>query len=107
MDLQAELTKRIEDFGGLDLILGDLKKHERTAPWNRKIVFSGTMIFLKQLQKGNINLEWCALGHKKLARFVIRYFKKWGERKNCATLSFVSELIDFKMESLKNIRELV
>ena len=107
MDLQAELMRRIEEFGGMDIIISDLKKHEKTAPWNRKIVFSGTIIFLKQLNKGGINLEWCALGHKKLANFVIRYYKKWGKRKDCQTLIFVSDLIEYKMESLKNIRELV
>lgn len=107
MDLQAELITRIDDFGGIEKIIKDLKKHEKTAPWNRKIVFSGMSIFLRQLYKGKINLEWCALGHRRLSNFIIRYYGKWGARKHCETLSFVSELIKYKMESLKNIKELV
>ena len=107
MELQEELVTRIDEFGGLNKIIVDLKRHEKAAPWNRKIVFSGTIIFLKQLYKGGINLEWCALGHKKLANFTIKYFEKWGKRKNCETLSFVSDLIKYKMEAMKNIRELV
>ena len=107
MNLKEELISKIDAYGGLDAIITDLKKHEKTAPWNRKMVFSGTIIFLKQLYKGNINLQWCALGHKKLAAFVIRYFNKWGQRKDCKTLIFVADLIEYKMESLKKIRELV
>ncbi len=107
MELQQELVKRIDEFGGLDKIIIDLKRHEKSAPWNRKLVFGGMVLFLKQLYKGKINLEWCALGHKRLSRFIIRYYSKWGERKNCHTLLFVADLIRYKMESLKNIRELV
>ena len=106
MDLQAELIAKIDGFGGLDKIINCLKKHEKTAPWSRKIVFSGMVIFLRQLYKGKINLEWCALGHKRLSKFVIRYYSKWGEKKNCDTLRFVADLIQHKMEALKSIREL-
>ena len=107
MELHRELVSRIDEFGGLDKIIADLKRHEKTAPWNRKIVFGGMVIFLKQLYKGKINLEWCALGHRKLSGFIVRYYTKWGKRKNCDSLIFVADLIKFKMESLKNIRELV
>ena len=64
MELHRELVSRIDEFGGLDKIIADLKRHEKTAPWNRKIVFGGMVIFLKQLYKGKINLEWCALERK-------------------------------------------
>ena len=107
MELKAELISRIDEFGGLDKIITDLKRHEKAAPWNRKMVFSGTIVFLKQLYKGGINLEWCALGHRKLANFVIRYFHKWGDRKKCDTLTFVADLIQYKMEAMKKVKELV
>ena len=106
MDLQAELVDKIDGFGGLNKIINDLKRHEKTAPWSRKIVFSGMIIFLRQLYKGKINLEWCALGHKSLSNFIIQYYGKWGERKDCGTLRFVADLIKYKMEAMKNIREL-
>ena len=107
MELQAELIAKIDGFGGMEKIIKDLKKHEKTAPWNRKIVFNGMVVFLKQLYKGRINLEWCALGHRKLSDFIIRYYSKWGEIKDCDTLRFVAELIRHKMEALKGIKELV
>ena len=84
MELKAELITRIDEFGGLEKIIKNLKKHEKSAPWNRRIVFSGTTLFLKQLYRGNINLEWCALGHRKLANFVIRY------KNQCVTLFSVA-----------------
>ena len=107
MELQEELIVRIDEFGGLEKIITDLKRHEKAAPWNRKIVFGGMVVFLKQLYKGKVNLQWCALGHRKLSRFIVRYYSKWAKRKNCETLQFVANLINYKMESMKNIRELV
>lgn len=106
MTLQHKLTTRIDDYIGIDKIVLFLKRFKMTVKDEDKIYFNNMIDYFTLLFQQEVPVEQHAIEYRAASLKTIEVIKKYNTENNSEILSFLSGLINFKLEAVSNIKKL-
>lgn len=106
MTLQQKMVKKINDFGGLDLIVNFLEKFKLTVKDEDRIYFNNIIDYFSLLFEQEVPVEQHAVTYKEATLKSIEVLNYYNDLKKSETLFFLINLIQFKLEAVSNIKGL-
>jgi len=100
------LTTRIDDYIGIDKIVLFLKRFKMTVKDEDKIYFNNMIDYFTLLFQQEVPVEQHAIEYRAASLKTIEVIKKYNTENNSEILSFLSGLINFKLEAVSNIKKL-
>ncbi|GAB7256647.1 hypothetical protein OBPA_11120 [Polaribacter sp. OB-PA-B3] len=106
MTLQQKMVKKINDFGGLDLIVNFLEKFKLSVKDEDRIYFNNIIDYFSLLFEQEVPVEQHAVTYKEATIKSIEVLSFYNDKKQSKVLSFLIKLIKFKLEAVSNIKGL-
>ncbi|WP_299060099.1 hypothetical protein [uncultured Polaribacter sp.] len=106
MTLQQKMVKKINDFGGLDLIVNFLEKFKLSVKDEDRIYFNNIIDYFSLLFEQEVPVEQHAVTYKEATIKSIEVLNFYNDKKQSKVLSFLIKLIKFKLEAVSNIKGL-
>ena len=106
MTLQESLMLKIDDFCGIESLVNFLEKFKNTVNKSDKIYFNNIIDYFSLFYEQVIPVEKHAVEFKEATLKTVSILEFYNEDKNCETLSFLINLINFKLEAVSNIKGL-
>ena len=106
MTLQQKMVKKINDFGGLDLIVNFLEKFKLSVKDEDRIYFNNIIDYFSLLFEQEVPVEQHAVTYKEATLKSIEVLNYYNDLKKSETLYFLINLIQYKLEAVSNIKGL-
>ena len=106
MTLQNKLTDKIDEFMGIDKIVDFLNRFRMTVKDEDKVYFNNMIDYFSLLFEQEVPVEQHAVEYREASLKTIAVIKKYNTESKSETLTFLSELISFKLEAVSNIKGL-
>tara|TARA_R110002049_G_scaffold25354_2_gene89149 strand:+ start:4226 stop:4552 length:327 start_codon:yes stop_codon:yes gene_type:complete len=106
MPLQQQIVNKIEDFGGIESIVEFLNRFRLTVKDEDKVYFNNVIDYFSLLCQQKVPVESHAVEYREASLKTIEVFNYYNKKENSETLTFLSDLITFKLEAVSNIKGL-
>ncbi len=106
MTLQQKMTAKIDANGGIDNLVDFLNKFRLTVHESDKIYFNNMIDYFSLLYQQEVPVEQHAVEYKEASLKTIEVLKTYNKDNTVALLSFLQDLIKYKLEAVSNIKNL-
>ncbi len=93
MTLQKKMTKKIDDFGGIEKLTLDLERLRVYT--NEKKWFNNMIFYFNSLYSQIVDVEGHAVEFRQASIDTVEFLEEFNEGRNEATIKFLVELINF------------
>lgn len=106
MTLQQKMIAKIDGSGGIENLVNFLNKFRLTVDETDKIYFNNMIDYFSLLYEQEVPVEQHAVEYKEASLKTIEVLKKYNAEDTVVLLSFLQDLIVFKLEAVSNIKNL-
>lgn len=108
MTLQDEMIQKIDAYVGIDKLVEFMDRFRLTVSETDKIYFNNMIDYFSLLYDQKVPVEQHAVQYKEASLKTIEVIEKYNNKNNKETesLTFLSNLINFKLEAVSNIKGL-
>lgn len=106
MTLQSKLMAKIDEFCGIESLVNFLEKFKNTINESDKIYFNNIIDYFSLFYEQEIPVEKHAVEYREATLKSISVLKSYNKDKDCETLNFLINLINYKLEAVSNIKGL-
>ncbi|MGB0892464.1 MAG: hypothetical protein ACPGUU_08940 [Flavobacteriaceae bacterium] len=106
MTLQEQMVTKIKNHKGIKELVDFLNKFRLTVSDADKIYFNNMIDYFSLLFEQEVPVEQHAVEYKEASLKTIEVIEKYNKNGKTETLSFLSNLIKFKLEAVSNIKGL-
>lgn len=104
MNLQEKMTRKIDDFGGIERLSLELERIRISA--KEKKWFDNMIFYFNSLYSEILDVESMALEFKQTSLDTVAYLEKLNNDINEPTLKFIIDLINFKLATVSGVRKI-
>ena len=106
MDLQQQILRKINEAGGKDFIIDELKLIRKTIPKSEHYFIDTSVIYINSIDSGlNLELEIDYIDGGAEARKRIAFYKRKLKLKpNCKVIKHCVEILEFSLLYIKKLR---
>lgn len=106
MALQNKMTDKIDNYIGIDKIVDFLNRFRMTVDEEDKVYFNNMIDYFSLLFQQEVPVEQHAVEYRAASLKTIEVISKYNTENKSETLTFLSDLISFKLEAVSNIKGL-
>ena len=106
MTLQNKMTEKIDNYIGIEKIVEFLNRFRITVNEEDKVYFNNMIDYFSLLYQQDVPVEQHAVEYRAASLKTIEVLEKYNAQKKSETLTFLSDLINFKLEAVSNIKGL-
>jgi hemerythrin-like domain-containing protein len=106
MTLQAKMINKIDNYVGIDKLVDFLNRFRMTVDEEDKVYFNNMIDYFSLLFEQEVPVEQHAVEYRTASLKTIDIIEKYNAQKKSETLTFLSNLINFKLEAVSNIKGL-
>lgn len=106
MTLQQKMIAKIDGSGGIDNLVNFLNKFRLTVDESDKLYFNNMIDYFSLLYDQEVPVEQHAVEYKEASLKTIEVLKKYNKDGKSELLTFLNDLIVFKLEAVSNIKNL-
>jgi hypothetical protein len=106
MALQDKMIAKIDAYGGIEELVGFLNKFRLTVQDADRIYMNNMIDYFSLLYEQTVPVEQHAIEYKEASLKTIAVIEKYNQKHSSETLTFLSDLIKFKLEAVSNIKGL-
>jgi len=106
MRLQQKMIIKIDESGGIENLVDFLNKFRLTVHESDKIYFNNMIDYFSLLYQQEVPVEQHAVEYKEASLKTIEVLNKYNEDGTLELLTFLNNLIVFKLEAVSNIKNL-
>jgi hypothetical protein len=106
MRLQEKMMKKIDDFCGIESLVSFLEKFKNTVNESDKVYFNNIIDYFSLFYQQEIPVEKHAVEFKEATLKSISVLEFYNKDGKSETLTFLINLIKFKLEAVSNIKGL-
>ena len=106
MALQDKMKKKIDDFIGIKELVNFLNKFRLTVKDEDKIYFNNMIDYFSLLYEQKVPVEQHAVEFKEASLKTVSVLNNYNKESKSETLTFLANLINFKLEAVSNIKGL-
>ncbi|WP_144894420.1 hypothetical protein [Lutibacter sp. Hel_I_33_5] len=99
------MKKKIDEHGGIEKVVEFLNSFRLTVNEDDKIYFNNMIDYFSLLFQQTVPVEQHAVEYREASLKTIEVINEYNKENTCETLSFLSELITFKLQSVVNLKE--
>lgn len=107
MTLQSKLMLKIDDFCGIEALVKFLEKFKSTVNEFDKVYFNNMIDYFSLFYEQEIPVEKHAVEFREATLKTVNVLEFYNKDKECKTITFLIDLITFKLEAVSNIKGLV
>lgn len=106
MTLQEKMKLKIDESGGIESLVDFLNKFRLTVYESDKIYFNNMIDYFSLLYQQEVPVEQHAVEYKEASLKTIEILTKYNVDGKLELLTFLNNLIVFKLEAVSNIKNL-
>lgn len=106
MTLQQKMKLKIDESGGIENLVDFLNKFRLTVHESDKIYFNNMIDYFSLLYQQEVPVEQHAVEYKEASLKTIEVLNKYNVDGKLELLTFLNNLIVFKLEAVSNIKNL-
>jgi hemerythrin-like domain-containing protein len=106
MTLQEKMIGMIDNHSGIESLVDFLNKFKRTVHESDRIYFNNMIDYFSLLYQQEVPVEQHAVEYKEASLKTISVLKKYNNDNKVEALTFLNDLITFKLEAVSNIKGL-
>ncbi|MDT7831967.1 hypothetical protein RQM59_06220 [Flavobacteriaceae bacterium S356] len=106
MTLQQKMMAKIDESGGIENLVDFLNKFRLTIHESDKIYFNNMIDYFSLLYQQEVPVEQHAVEYKEASLKTIEILNKYNKDDTLELLTFLNNLIVFKLEAVSNIKNL-
>jgi len=104
MNLRQKMIQKIDDFGGIDKLSSELERIRILA--TEKKWFDNMIFYFNSLYTKAIDVESMAIEFKQTSLDTIKYLEKFNKSLNEPAITFIIDLINYKLTTVSGIRKI-
>lgn len=104
MTLQKKMTTKIDEFGGIEKLTLELNRLRVFA--TKKNLFDNMIFYFNSLYNQIVDVEGYAIEYRQSSLETIDFLEEFNKERKESTISFLIDLISFKLSSVAGIRKI-
>lgn len=100
------MMHKIDDFCGIEALVSFLEKFKSTVNETDKVYFNNMIDYFSLFYEQEIPVEKHAVEFREATLKTVSVLEFYNGNKNCKTITFLINLIKFKLEAVSNIKGL-
>jgi len=98
------MIQKVDEFGGIEKLTKDLKRFRTFA--SEKKWFDNMIIYFNTLYTDVVDVEAYAMEYHQASLDTIAYLKEFTKTRNEETITFLIDLITFKLNHISGVRRI-